>query len=135
MCYLYILEIKPLSIVSFANIFSHSIGCLFILFIVSFAMQKLVSFIRSHLFLLSFLLLWAADLRKYCCDLCQRIWLPRWLSGKESACQCKRHRFEPWVRKIPWKRKWQPTPIFLPGKSHGQRGLVGYSPWGHKEVR
>ena len=38
------------------------------------------------------------------------------------------------VRKIPWRRKWQPTPVFLPGKSHGQRSLVGYSPWGHKRV-
>ena len=41
----------------------------------------------------------------------------------------------PWVRKIPWRRKWQPTPVFWPGKSHGQRSLVGYSPWGHKRVR
>ena len=41
--------------------------------------------------------------------------------------------FDPWVRKIPGKRKWQPTPVFLPEKSHGQRNLVGYSPWGHKE--
>ena len=40
--------------------------------------------------------------------------------------------FDLWVGKIPWRRKWQPTPVFLPGKSHGQRGLVGYSPWGHK---
>ena len=40
--------------------------------------------------------------------------------------------FDPWIRKIPWRRKWQPTPIFLPGKSHGQRSLVGYSPWGHE---
>ena len=38
-----------------------------------------------------------------------------------------------WVRKIPWRRKWQPTPVFLPGKSHDQRSLAGYSPWGHKE--
>ena len=61
---------------------------------------------------------------------------PRWLNGKQSACQCrkcKRRRFDPWVRKIPWKRKWQPTPIFLPEKSHGQRSLVGYSSWGPKE--
>ena len=58
--------------------------------------------------------------------------LPRWLSRKESACQCKRHGFDPWVRKIPWRRKWQPTPVFLPGKSHGQRSLVGYSSWGAK---
>ena len=41
--------------------------------------------------------------------------------------------FDPWVRKIPWRRRWQPTPVFLPGKSHGQRSLVGYSPWGCKE--
>ena len=59
--------------------------------------------------------------------------LPRWFSGRESACWCRRHRFNPWVRKIPWRRKWQPTPVFLPGKSHGQRSLVGYSPWGYKE--
>ena len=53
---------------------------------------------------------------------------PRWLSGKESACQCGRHGFDSWVRKIPWRRKQQPTPIFLPGKSPGQRNLVGYGP-------
>ena len=47
-----------------------------------------------------------------------------WLSGKESACQCGKCEFDPWVRKIPWRRKWQPTPVFLPGKSHRQRGLV-----------
>ena len=41
--------------------------------------------------------------------------------------------FDPWVRKIPWRRKWQPTPVFLPGKSHRQRSLAGYSPWGPKE--
>ena len=59
--------------------------------------------------------------------------LPWWLSGRESTCQCRRHRFDPWVGKIPW-RKWQPTPVFLPGKSHGQRSLAGYSPWGCKEL-
>ena len=47
--------------------------------------------------------------------------------------RCQRHRFDPWVGKIPWRRKWQPTPVFLPGESHGQRSLVGYSPWGHRE--
>ena len=41
--------------------------------------------------------------------------------------------FNPWVGKIPWRRKWQPTPVFLPGESHGRRSLVGYSPWGRKE--
>ena len=58
--------------------------------------------------------------------------LPWWLSGKESACQCMRHGFDPWVRKIPW-RSMATTPVLLPGKSHGQSSLVGYSPWGCKE--
>ena len=61
---------------------------------------------------------------------------PGGASGKESTCQCrrlKRRGFNPWVRRIPWHRKWQPTPIFLAGKSHGQRSLAAYSPWGHKE--
>ena len=55
--------------------------------------------------------------------------LPWWCSGRETACQCrscKRHRFNPWVGKIPWRRKWQPTPVLLPGESHGQRSLEGY---------
>ena len=60
--------------------------------------------------------------------------LPWWLNSKESNCQCRRSQLDPWVGKIPWKRKRQPTPVFLPGKSHGQRRLVGYSPWGHKEL-
>ena len=52
------------------------------------------------------------------------------------VCQwrrCKRCGFDPWIRKIPWSMKWQPTPVFLPGKSQGQRRLVGYSPRGCKE--
>ena len=55
---------------------------------------------------------------------------------KESACQCrrcKRRGFDPWVGKIPWRREWQHAPLFSSGKSHGQRSLVGYSPWGCKE--
>ena len=69
--------------------------------------------------------------------------LPGWHSGKESTCQCRRCRrgkFDPWVRKTPWSRKWQPTPVFLPGESHGQRSPTGYSPtswtwlsyWAHR---
>ena len=54
------------------------------------------------------------------------IWLPWWISGKESTCQYRRWRFAAWVGKIPLRRKWQPTPEFLPGESHGQRSLVGY---------
>ena len=60
-----------------------------------------------------------------------------WLSGHQRICllvrRHKRSEFDPWVGKIPWSRKWQPTPIFLPGKSPGQRSLVGYSPWDHTE--
>ena len=62
--------------------------------------------------------------------------LPRWFSDKESTCQYRRYRrrgFNPWVGKIPWRRAWQPTPVFLPGESHGRRSLAGYSPWGRTE--
>ena len=55
------------------------------------------------------------------------------LSGKESACQCRRRMFNPGMGRIPWRRKWQPTPVFLPRKSHRQRSLAGYSPWSCKE--
>ena len=61
---------------------------------------------------------------------------PGGASGKEPTCQCRRHkrcRFDPWVGKIPWRRAWQPTPVFLPGESHGQRRLAGYRPRGRKE--
>ena len=55
---------------------------------------------------------------------------------KLSTYQCKRrrHGFDPWVVKIPWRRKWQPIPGFLPEKSHGQRSMVGYNPWGCKDL-
>ena len=59
-----------------------------------------------------------------------------WHNGKACTYQSKRHKkcgFAPWVGKIPWRRAWQPTPVFFPGKSHGQRSPVGYSPWGRKE--
>ena len=61
--------------------------------------------------------------------------LSSWLIGKEPACQCKRCRFNSWVRKNHWRRKWQLTPVFLPGKSRGQRNLEDHSPWGCKRVR
>ena len=62
---------------------------------------------------------------------------PGGASGKEPVCQYrryKRHGFNPWVGKITWRRKWQPTPVFLPGESHGRRNLTGSSPWGPKEL-
>ena len=58
--------------------------------------------------------------------------LPDGTSDKEPIGQCRRRRrrvFDPWVGKIPWRRAWQPTPVFLLGKSRGQRSLAGYSPW------
>ena len=62
--------------------------------------------------------------------------VPRWPSGKEFTCWCRRQRrctFNPWVRKIPWNRKCQPTLVSLPREPHGQRSLAGYSPRGHRE--
>ena len=50
-----------------------------------------------------------------------------------KAGRHKRPEFHPWVGKIPWRREWLPTPVFLPGEFHEQKSLVGYSPWGHKE--
>ena len=58
-------------------------------------------------------------------------------SGKKLACQYRGHKrckFYSWIGKIPWRRAQQPTPVFLPGESHGQRSLVGHSPWGCKEL-
>ena len=66
------------------------------------------------------------------------LWLegfPWYLSGKESACHWKRHIFYLWSGKITWRMKWQPTPVFLPGKLHGQGSLVGYSRWGWQKSR
>ena len=66
--------------------------------------------------------------------------LPWWLTGnylptmQETACQCWRSGFDPWVEKIPWRRKWHPTLVFLPGKFHGWRSLACFSPWDHKEL-
>ena len=67
-------------------------------------------------------------------DMLYCIGLHRWPSGKESAFQCRRRKFHPWVRKIPWSRKWQPTLVFLPGKFREQRSLVGYSSLSRKEL-
>ena len=59
--------------------------------------------------------------------------LPWWLSQERVCLQWRRLRFNTWVRKIPWRKEWQPTPVFLSRESHGQRSLVGYSPWDCKE--
>ena len=72
----------------------------------------------------------------YVCNSNLPITVPGGTSGKEPACQYRRHekpRFNPCVRKNPWRRAWQPTPVFLPGESHGQRSLAGYGLEGLKE--
>ena len=63
------------------------------------------------------------------------IWAsPMALQVKNLQCRsCRSQGFDLWVSKIPWRRKWQPTPVFLPGESHGQRRLAGYNPWGREE--
>ena len=66
----------------------------------------------------------------------RKMGLPRCLNGQRLHLQCRRHRrlgFEPWFGKIPWRRKWHPTPVLLPRKSHGLKSLVGCSPWGGEE--
>ena len=69
---------------------------------------------------------------------CRLLLFPWWLSSEESACNAGDQgliRFDPWVRKMPWRREWHPPPpVFLPGESHGQRSLAGYSPWGLESV-
>ena len=67
-------------------------------------------------------------------DHCRRpCGVPGGLRWWRICLQCRRLGLDPWVGKIPWRRKWQSSAVFLSGKSHGQRSLVGYSPWGHKE--
>ena len=83
---------------------------------------------RVHL-LLNALFFRVCPLHRFIFFLC-RIRLPWWLTGEEFACQWGRSRFNPWVRKMPWRRKWESTPVFLHGKSHGQRSLASCSPWG-----
>ena len=63
----------------------------------------------------------------------QRYFISSFPSIQCVCLQCGRPGFDPWVGKIPWRRKWQPAPVLLPGNFHGQRSLVGCSPWGRKE--
>ena len=136
--------------------FSHSEGCLFIFLILSFTIQKLLSLMRSHLFTFIFIsaTLGGRSWRILLWFMSSSV-LPMFSSksfvvsgltfrcllhfefigseGKVSCLQSGRPGFSPWVGKILWRRKWQPTPVLLPGKSHGQRSVVGYSPLGLKE--
>ena len=83
---------------------------------------------------------WGEKIKSYCLDpfitSWPRTWLPQLAQLYRICLQCRRcrkRRFNPWLGKILWKRAWQPTPVFLPGESHGQRNLAIYSPWSCKE--
>ena len=95
------------------NLFDHSCGLLFL--------SHIFNPFLIFLYILNMLILYLG--------------LPWWVSGKESTCQCRRHGFSPWVGRILWRRKWQPTPGFLPGELHGQRSLDSCSPCDHKRLR
>ena len=71
--------------------------------------------------------------KQICCVVIIVCILPWWLNDKEFTSQYRRFEFNPWVGKIPWRRKGQPIQVLLPGESHGWRSLVSYSPWGFKE--
>ena len=95
---------------------------------------------KTGLRVLSFISGWSQtpqSLQKENCQHTSRaLGFPGGTSGKEPSCQCRRYKrlgFNPWIGKIPWKRAWQPTPVFLPGESHGQRRLAGCGPQGRKE--
>ena len=91
--------------------------------------------IISTFWLLWIILLWTFSYKVLCGHVFS-LGFPGSASGKEAACQCskcKRCRFNPLIGKIPWRKAWQPTPVFLPGESHGRRSLVGSSPWSCKE--
>ena len=141
---LYILEINLLPLISFAIIFSHSEGCLFTLLIISFAVQKPLSLIRSHLFTFVFIYVTLGGGSR------RRQWHPTPVlfpgksHGWRSLVGCS-----PWGRQesdtteqphfwlftfMHWRRKWQPTPVFLPGESQGLGILVGCRLWGRKET-
>ena len=76
----------------------------------------------------------STEVSSWSADRCHPTGLPWWHRRKEPACSAGGPRFDPWVGKIPGRRKWEPTPVFLPGKPHGQRSLEGYSSQGRKEL-
>ena len=76
---------------------------------------------------------WEAPLEKERATHSSILGLPWWLRPSRIRLQCRGPGFDPWVGKIPWRRAWQPTPVFLPGESHGQRSLAGCTPCGRRE--
>ena len=105
-------------------LFSHYEGCLLKLFMVSFAVQKVWSLIRSHLLIFVFIFMTlGGGSKKILLQFMSKSVLPMF-SSKSFVVSSLTF----------WRRKWQPTPVFLPGESHGRRNLVGYSPWGRTEL-
>jgi len=121
---LYMFEINSLSVASFAIIFSHSEGCLFTLLIVYFIVQKLLSLIRSHLFIFAFISVTLGGGL-------QGILL--WFMSESVLSMFSSRSFTVsglTFRSLDWRRQWHPTPVLLPGKSHGRRSLAGCCLWG-----
>ena len=86
--------------------------------------------VKSGIIAILLQLIWQAQAQSFIVgSYIMHLAFPSGPSGKEPSCQCRRHEtwFDLWVRKIPWRRAWQPTPVFLPRESHGQRSLVGCS--------
>ena len=111
------------------------VGCFYVLDIVNRAVMK----IRVHMsFWIRFFTFSQYMPRSGIAGSYDSSWgIPDGASGKEPACQCKRHKrhmFNPWVGVIPWRRAWQPTPVFLPGRSREQRSLVSYGPQDLEEL-
>ena len=113
----------------------HDESCIYESLIFFLGRKKTIDFLKIHRpyfseqFQAHKKFLW--KIRSYCIPYLPQ-GFPCGAGGKESTWQCRRHRrhgFNPWVGKIPWRRRRQPTPVFLPGKFRGQRSLVGYSPW------
>ena len=125
-----------LSDMRFENTSFRSVACLFILLMEMFMEQKILTLMKSNLPFFFMVCDFGVNFRNLLPSLRSHTicpMLPWWLRQWSVCLQCRRPEFNPWVRKIPWRRKWQPTPVFLPGKSHGWQSLVGYLPQGCKE--
>ena len=143
---LYSLDTNSLSDIWVANICFQPVGCLFAFLVVSIERQKFLVLMRSslsnfssvHTLFLSPTMFRQDERIMGVNDLLHphSLGFPRSAHGKEPTCRCRRHKrcaFQTWVGKNSWWGVWQLTPILLPGESHRQRSLKGYSPWGPQE--
>ena len=107
---------------------STSLSTFMTFYLIEISCEMLFSHCVSRFYLLAILTSWCG---KPC--LCPFLRYSQLALKNLPACAADETWVSPWVGKIPWRRAWQPTPVSLPGESHGQRTLAGYSPWGHKE--